>query len=317
MEDKLAIFGGTSIRNTFLQYGKQTIDDSDINAVVTVLKENKYLTTGPYVDSFEKEVATLTNTQYAIAVANGTAALHCAIYAADIKKNDEVIVTALSFSASANCIIYQGATPVFCDIDENTLNIDQNQIEQLITPKTRAIITVDFIGQLCNYEKIREIANRYNLILIQDAAHSFGIVNNPLADLITFSFHPVKNITTGEGGMIITNNLEYANRMKRFRSHGIDNDYKNRHLHYYDMIDIGYNYRITDIQCALGLSQLKKIDLWIERRKEIAKYYDLNLQDLNKYLVPLKVENNCAYHIYVIKLNEKLDRDFIYQALLA
>lgn len=300
-----------------LQYGKQTIEDEDIQAVVEVLRENQYLTTGPRVAQFEDKVATMSGYKYGVAVANGTAALHCAAFAIDIKEDDEVIVPGISFIASSNCIVYQGGTPVFCDIEEETMNINPDKIEPLITDKTKAIVCVDFAGQLCDYKKIRAIADKYNLHIIEDAAHSLGKLEANCADLVTLSFHPVKNITTGEGGMVLTNNEEFYKRMRMFRNHGIDMDYKNRKLHYYDMIGLGYNYRITDFQCALGLSQLSRLDIWITRRNDIAAIYNKAFKDL-KTIEPLKLNFPCAYHIYIIKLNlDKLqhDRDYYFQKL--
>lgn len=300
----------------FIPYGKQTINNNDIQAVLDALNDNKYLTTGPKVNEFEHNISNLTNSKYAVAVSNGTTALHCAMYASNIKENDEIIVPTISFLASANAILYCNAKPIFCDVNEETLNIDENKIEKLITNKTKAIVTVDFAGQLCNYDKIYHIAKKYNLIIIQDSAHSFGIVKNSLADLTTFSFHPVKNITTCEGGTIITNNKEMEIKMKQFRNHGIDADYKNRYLHYYNMTDLGYNYRLTDLQCALGISQLKRIDEFIERRKEIAQIYTkyINDSELKKYIEPLKLINDNAFHIYVIKIL-KHNRDDVYKKL--
>ncbi len=299
------------IRSTYLQYGKQTIEEDDINAVIECLRENAYLTTGPRVTQFENAIADRSQTLHAVAVSNGTTALHCATYALDLKQGDEVIVTAISFVASANCILYQGATPVFCDVQEDTLNIDPNKIEALITNNTKAIICVDFCGQLCDYDKIRPIADKYGLKIIEDAAHAFGVVRND-GDLTTFSFHPVKNITTGEGGAIATDCLEYAKRMKQYRTHGINVDYKTRKLHYYDMVDIGNNYRITDIQCALGLSQIGKLDRLLKRRQEIAAMYDLELEPFAEDVKPLCVRNPCAYHIYVVKFAKKYNRDKVF-----
>ena len=329
---KLAINGGKPIRKNILNYGKQTIDESDKQAVLDVLNENKYLTTGPRVTEFENRVKQYCNVKYACAVNSGTAALHLAVHAVNLKNTDEVIVTCLSFVASANCILYCGAKPVFCDIDEDTMNIDPNKIEALITKNTKAIIVVDFAGQPCDYHKIIPIVKKHNLVLIEDASHSFGCQINScikkpkvgsFADITTFSFHPVKNITTCEGGMTVTNNEKYYKRMKAFLTHGITKDYKDREKnasHYYEMVDLGYNYRIPDLLCALGISQMNKIDLFIKRRQEIAKVYDEKLKSFNNYLVPLRQKCESAYHIYVIKLNLqnlKVDRNTIFKALKA
>ena len=325
--------GGTPVRNTPLQYGYQTIDESDKQAVLDVLNENKYLTTGPKVTEFEDRVKEYCGAKYACAVNSGTAALHLAVDALNLKSTDEVIVTCLSFVASSNAIVYCGVKPVFCDIEEDTMNIDPDKIEALINENTKAIIVVDFAGQPCDYHKIMPIVKKHNLVLIEDAAHSIGTQINSCqnkpkvgsyADITTFSFHPVKNITTCEGGMVVTNNEKYYNRMKVFLTHGITRDYKDREKsdisHYYEMVSLGYNYRIPDILCALGINQLKKLDHFISRRQEIAKIYDNNLDKLNKYLVPLTQKCESAYHIYVIKLNLdnlKTDRDTVFKALKA
>lgn len=329
---ELAINGGEPIRKNMLNYGKQTIDEEDKQAVLDVLNENKYLTTGPKVTEFENKVKEYCNVKYACAVNSGTAALHLAVQALNLKQTDEVIVTCLSFVASSNCILYCGAKPVFCDIDENTMNIDPNKIEALITENTKAIIVVDFAGQPCDYHKIVPIIKKHNIVLIEDAAHSIGCQINScptkpkvgsFADITTFSFHPVKNITTCEGGMVVTNNEEYYKRMKSFLTHGITRDYKDREKnasHYYEMVDLGYNYRIPDLLCALGISQMNKIDNFIKRRQEIAKVYDESFESLNNYLSPLTQKFESAYHIYVIKLNLKnltADRDIIFKVLKA
>lgn len=309
-------------RSNVINYGKQTIAEDDIQSVLEILRENKYLTTGPQVKIFEEELCHISNMKYCVAVSNGTAALHCAIHSLNIKEGDDVLVTTMSFVASANCIIYQNANPIFVDINPNTMNIDTADLKKKITKKSKAVIVVDFAGQLCEYNEIKQICDENNLIIIEDASHSVGIVNwnnkGYHGDLITYSFHPVKNITTGEGGAILTNNKQYYKKMRMFRNHGIDNDYGNRHLHYYNMIDLGYNYRLTDLQCALGINQLKKLDQWIDIRKKIADKYNEEFRQLNKYIEPLTIINNCAFHIYIIKLNLDniiCDRDQIYKYL--
>ncbi len=300
-----------------IPYGKQTINNDDIQSIIDVLKENKYLTTGPKVEEFETKMCQYTSMKYAIAVSNGTAALHCTTYAANLQPNDEVIVSTMSFIASANAILYCHAIPIFCDINPDTLNIDETKIESLITNKTKAIITVDFAGQLCNYQEINKIAKKYNLIIIEDASHSVGITQNNDADLVTYSFHPVKNMTTAEGGMILTNNEEFYKKIKQFRNHGIDMDYKNRYLHYYNMTELGYNYRLTDLQCVLGISQLTRLREWINIRQEIAEIYitQINNSKLKEYLEPLKIINKCAYHIFIVKI-KNYDRDTLYKQLI-
>ena len=298
-----------------IQYGKQTIDQSDIDAVLSVLQENKYLTTGPKVTEFENAVKEKLDVKYAVAVNSGTAALHLALMALNLQSTDEVIVTTMSFAASANAIVYCGAKPVFCDIQEDTMNIDPCKLEVLITNNTKAVIVVDFAGQPCDYHKILPIIRKYNLVLIEDAAHAFGCrisqcPKNPyigsVADMTTFSFHPVKPITTCEGGMIVTNNKNYYDSMKRNRTHGISIDYKIREkngTHHYDMISLGYNYRIPDLLCALGISQLKRIDEFTQKRRNIAKQYDKAFAKFDTLINPLTQKYDSAYHIYIIKLN--------------
>ncbi len=308
-----------------IAYGKQTIDEDDKKAVLDILEENIYLTTGPKVQEFEEKVCNYVHAKYGVAVNSGTAALHCAVFAANIQENDEVIVPAISFVASSNCVLYQKGTPVFCDIDPETMNIDISKIEGLITEKTKAIIMVDMCGQPCHYDEIRDICSRHNLILIQDAAHSLGGRYKEqnvgsYADITCFSFHPVKNITTCEGGMIVTNNEEYYKRSKSFRSHGISRDFISRekeNSHYYEMMDLGFNYRIPDILCALGISQMDKLESFIKKRNEIADYYNEYFLN-NENIISLKNDYYCAYHIYIIKLNvEKINktRDDVFKEL--
>ncbi len=317
-----------------IPYGKQTIDKDDIQAVLNVLEENEMLTTGKYVPMFEKEVCNYVNASYGVAVNSGTAALHCATYAIDIQEDDEVIVPAISFVASANAVLYQRGKPVFCDINPDTMCIDVNKIESLITSRTKAILFVDMCGQPCDFDEIKKIAEKYGLLTIHDAAHSIGAkykerkVGN-YADVTCFSFHPVKNITTCEGGMMVTNNEVFYKRAMSFRTHGISRDFKEReklNSHYYEMQDLGFNYRIPDLLCALGIEQLKKIDKFIERRNEIATMYN-ELFMGNDLLTPLinLDENYNAYHIYIIKLNlhkvgngdgdEKGYRDIVFKEL--
>lgn len=314
-----------------IQYGRQTIDDSDIEAVSNVLKENKFLTTGPKVAEFEQAVCNMIKVKYAFAVNSGTAALHLATRAIRLSPGDEVIVPAITFAATANCVLYENATPVFCDVDPGTLNIDPAKVIQLITPRTRAIIMVDYAGQPADYHELRRICDQHNLVLIEDAAHSIGhrVASSvcphapfigSFADITTFSFHPVKNMTTGEGGMTVTNNPEYAARMKTFRTHGISTEYNDRKLHGYDIVELGYNYRITDFQCALGLNQLARVQDWIKRRQEITLQYDQTFAQsgISDLLIPLTNQFSSCHHIYVILLNLgylDCDRDTIFAEL--
>ena len=301
-----------------IPYGRQLLDDTDIKSVIDILTSD-WLTTGPKIAEFEKVFAKSVGAKYAIAVSNGTAALHAAMYAIGIKQGDEVIVPTISFAASANCIVFQGGTPVFADVKSDTLLIDPADVKRKITDKTKAIIAVDYAGQPCEYDKLREIAMRHKLFLIDDACHALGGSYKDrrvgsLADLNIFSFHPVKHITTGEGGMITTNNAGFAEKMRVFRNHGITTDHKQREAQgswYYEMVDLGYNYRLTDFQCALGLSQLSKLSQWIKRRHEIARYYDKAFSEI-KEITPLKVRPEVihAYHLYVVRLNtEKIGKN--------
>jgi len=260
MPQELAINGGKPIRGKMLPYGHQWIDEEDIKVVSEILHSD-WITQGPKVTEFEKKFASYVGARYAVAVNSGTAALHAACFAAQIEKGDEVITTPITFVASANCVLYQGGTPVFADIDTDTLNIDPEEIKKKITKKTKTLIPVDFTGLPVDLKEIQEIARQNNLIIIEDASHALGATYKDnkigsISDMIIFSFHPVKHITTGEGGMITTNNKEYYERLKLFRTHGITKD-KDKLLNYdgpwyYEMQELGYNYRLTDFQCALG-----------------------------------------------------------------
>jgi len=270
-----------------LPYGKQSIDEDDIKAVIEVLKSD-WLTTGPKIEEFEQAIVEFVGAKYAVAVSSGTAALHAAMFALNIGPGDEVIVSPMTFAATANCVVYQGGTPVFADVDPETLLIDPKQVEKKITSRTKAIIAVDYAGQPCNYDELLSISKNHNIPLVADSCHALGALYKgrpvgSVADLAVFSFHPVKHITTGEGGMITTNNEEYAKRMRIFRNHGITTDHRQREKQgswFYEMVELGYNYRITDIQCGLGISQLKKLPQWIKRRWEIAAKYDEELSKI-------------------------------------
>lgn len=325
----LAIKGGKPSRTEFIPYGKQYIDADDIESVNEVLTSS-YLTTGPKVDEFEKKLCELTGAKYAIAISNGTAALHAACIAAGISKGDEVITTPITFAASANCVLYCGGTPVFADINPDTWNIDPNKIEEKITDKTKAVIAVDFTGQAVQIKEIKEICERNNLIFIEDAAHSIGTKYNgaPVgahADLTTFSFHPVKTITCGEGGAILTNNEEYYKKMLLFRSHGITRD-EGLLTHtpfngYNEQITLGFNYRMTDFQAALGTSQLRKLTLFSNRRKEIVSKYNEAFSKIPEITIQKEIkESDTTRHLYIIRLKSdklKVGRDEIYKALNA
>lgn len=311
--EELAIFGGKPVRDTILYYGHQWIDDEDIQAVENVLRGN-FITCGPNVERAEKELAEYVGAKHAVVVSNGTAALHCACMAIGLKPGDEVITTPMTFAASANCVRYCGATVVFADIDPETYNIDPVDIRRKITDKTKAIIAVDYTGQAVDYYKIREICDEYNLVLIEDAAHSIGTKYDgkplgSLADMTCFSFHPVKTITSGEGGAITTNDEALYKKLVLYHAHGITHDAEwleseSEGHWYYEMLDLGYNYRMTDFQAALLVSQLKKIDKFAARRKEISAYYDQEFKDVPEIILQKQIpESDTTRHLYVIQLN--------------
>ncbi|RRD71732.1 MULTISPECIES: UDP-4-amino-4,6-dideoxy-N-acetyl-beta-L-altrosamine transaminase [unclassified Desulfovibrio] len=293
---------------SFLPYGRQIIDDADIQAVVETLRSD-WLTTGPAVERFEADVCAYTGARYGVAVSNGTAALHAAMFALGIGKGDEVIVTPMTFAASANCILYQDGTPVFADVDADTLLLDPAAVKAAITPRTKAIIAVDYAGQPCDWDALRAIADRHHLALVADSCHALGAVYKgrrvgTLADITVFSFHPVKHITTGEGGMAVTADATLAARMRAFRGHGITTTASQREktgAWFYEMTELGYNYRITDFQCALGSAQLKKLDTWIEKRNHLARRYDVAFA--GTAFCPLARHTHVfhAYHLYVVR----------------
>ncbi|QOV10515.1 UDP-4-amino-4,6-dideoxy-N-acetyl-beta-L-altrosamine transaminase [Viridibacillus arvi] len=300
------------MRDTYLPYGKQMLDDADIEAVVNVLKGD-YLTTGPMIKQFEERMAKYVGAQYAVAFTNGTAALHGACFAAGIGEDDEVITSPITFAASANCVLYQGGIVVFADIDQQTYNIDPTEIEKKITSKTKAIIPVHFTGQPVQLDAIHRLAKEHNLVVIEDAAHALGATYQgekigALSDMTMFSFHPVKHITTGEGGIITTNSKEYYEKLMQFRSHGITRNSnlltENHGPWYYDMQFLGYNYRMTDIQAALGCSQLDKLGSFVKRRKEIVAAYNEAFSDLLEVQTPYQhIDTDSSWHLYILKLN--------------
>jgi len=300
-----------SIKKKTIPYGHQWIDNKDIKEVIKVLRSD-WITQGPKVDEFEKAVAKYCGVRYAVAVSSGTAALHAAYAVAGIGPGDEVITTPLTFAAATNGIVYCGGKPVFADIQEDTLNIDPKEIEKKITKKTKAIAPVDFAGHPSDYDEILKIAKKYKLLIIEDAAHALGSEYKgkkigSFADMTILSFHPVKAITTGEGGMILTNNKDFYEKLKIFRHHGIVKKPEEGGW-YYEIENPGYNYRLTDFQCALGLSQLKKIDKFIKRRREIVVKYNKAFKNIKEITIPTERSYvKSAWHIYPIQLNlEKL-----------
>jgi len=308
-----------------LPYGRQWIDDADVDAVVEVLRSD-WLTTGPKVAGFETEFARVVGAKHAVAVSSGTAALHAAMYAADIKAGDEVIVPPMTFAATANCVLYQDGTVVFADVQHDTLLLDPQKVLDAATGRTRAVIAVDYTGQPADLDDLAAIARERGWIFIEDAAHSLGAsyrdrLVGSIADLTTFSLHPVKQITAGEGGVVTTNDDELALRLRIFRNHGISTDHRQREQQgswYYEMIDLGYNYRLTDFQCALGCSQLRRLSEWVGRRGEIAARYDEAFRTLPLDPLRMKEDRTSSRHLYVVRLRlEELraDRAAVFRAL--
>lgn len=297
-------------RTDFLPYSTQWISDEDIEAVVETLK-SPFLTTGPKVKEFEEVVACYVGAKYAVSFANGTAALHAACYAAGVSEGDEVITTPITFAASANCARYMGANIVFSDIDEQTYNIDPHEIEKKITAKTKAIIPVDFTGQPVDIDAIMAIARANNVVVIEDGAHSLGADYKErkvgvTADMTMFSFHPVKPVTTGEGGIIVTNNPDYYEKLLLFRGHGITHTpyAEEQGGWYYEMLDLGFNYRMTDIQAALGISQMSKLDSFIAKRQKLAAYYTEKLMTIKGVTAPHQLlDTQSGWHLYSVQLD--------------
>ena len=328
--EELAIFGGKPVFEKKIGYGHQYIDDKDIQAVVDVLKSD-YLTCGPKIEEAEAKLCKITGAKHAVLIANGTAALHATCFAAGIGVGDEVITTPITFAASANCALYCGATPVFADINPETYNIDPDSIEKCITERTKAVVAVDFTGQAVEIRRIREICDRHNLIFIEDAAHSLGTKYNgqpvgSLADMTEFSFHPVKTCTAGEGGAITVNDDELYKKLLLFRTHGITRvqewmDKPSEGGWYYQQVDLGYNYRITDLQAALLSSQLDKLDMFAERRKELVKRYDAAFGEMPEIIIQKEIsESDTVRHLYVIQLKTELltcGRKEVFDALQA
>ncbi len=328
--EKLAINGGVPVRTTAIGYGRQYIDEEDVAAVVAALT-SPAITCGPRIAELEQKLCEVTGAKYAVAVSNGTAALHVAAMAADIGEGDEVIVSPITFAASANCVLYCGGKPVFADVNPETYNIDPTSIRKLITPKTKAIVAVDFTGQAVELEEIREICKEYNLILIEDAAHAIGTKYNgqpvgSVADMTTFSFHPVKTVTCGEGGAVTTNDEDLYKKLLLYRAHGITRE-EEQMVHptdarwYYEQVELGYNYRLTDIQAALLMSQLKKLPAFTSRRKQIVKKYNEAFADMPEILVQKEIEaSDTTRHLYILRLNLELlhcDRRQFFDAMVA
>lgn len=324
----LAIDGGSPVRASFLPYGRQSIDEADIRAVVDVLRSD-WLTTGPKVGEFEEAFAARVGAAHAVSFNSGTAALHAAAFAAGLKAGDEAVTTPLTFAATANCVLYQGATPLFADICRDTLNIDPEQVSSKISSRTRAVLPVDYAGHPADMTTIMDIARRHGLTVIEDGCHALGAEYGgrrvgSIADMTVFSFHPVKHVTTGEGGMVTTDHPQFAETLRRFRNHGISSEARQRQnagQWHYEMVLLGFNYRLPDIACALGIEQLKRLDANLARRREIAAQYTAAFREIPGVIPPaVRPEVNPAWHLYPIRLDlEKLtaDRAQIFRALRA
>ena len=325
-----AIAGGEPVRKEKLYYGHQYIDDNDIQAVVEVLKSD-YLTCGPKIGALEKRLCEVTGAKYAVVVSNGTAALHIACQAAGVTTGDEVITTPITFAASANCALYCGAKPVFADINEKTYNISPESVKEHITENTKAVVAVDFTGQAVELDALMKLCKEKNLVLIEDGAHSIGTKYNgkgvgSIADMTTFSFHPVKTVTGGEGGAVLTNSEEYYKKLVLYRAHGITRDtsllqHESHGGWYYEQIDLGMNYRMTDIQAALILSQLDKLERFSNRRKEIVNRYNEAFGEIPELVVQQEIkESDTTRHLYILRLNTELlrcDRKQFFEAMAA
>ncbi|MFI3175870.1 MAG: UDP-4-amino-4,6-dideoxy-N-acetyl-beta-L-altrosamine transaminase [Eubacteriales bacterium] len=309
---KPAIEGGTPVRNTNLYYGHQYLDEEDYQAVQEVL-ESDFLTCGPKIQELEQALCALTGAQYAVAVSNGTAALHIACLAAGLQEGDELITTPITFAASANCALYCGARPVFADINPHTYNIDPDCIARCITERTKVVVAVDYTGQAVELDRIQQLCEREELILIEDAAHSIGTkykgkMVGSIADMTTFSFHPVKTITGGEGGAVLTNDAKLYEKLLLYRSHGITRDETLMEVEepepwYYEQVGLGYNYRMTDIQAGLIISQLHKLPRFTARRKEIVARYDEAFRQLEGILIQEEIpESDTTRHLYILCL---------------
>jgi len=324
----LAIDGGTPVRKTVLPYGHQSIAEDDIQAVVETLRSD-WLTTGPKVAEFEEAFAARVGAKHAVAFSSGTAALHGVAFAAGLKAGDEAITSPLTFAATANCVLYQGARPVFADVCPDTLNLDPERVAECVTAKTRALLPVDYAGHPADMDSIFDIAEHRGLAVIEDACHALGAEYRgrrvgSIAHLTVFSFHPVKHLTTGEGGMVTTVSAAHAETLRRFRNHGISSDALQRQTSgqwHYEMVLLGYNYRLTDVACALGLSQLKKLEANLARRRQVAALYTAAFREVRGVIPPsVRGDVNPAWHLYPIRFDLdqlKTDRGQIFRALRA
>ena len=322
----LALDGGAPVRSTLLPYGRQTVEEEDIRSVVEILRSD-WLTTGPKVAEFEEALAARVGVKHAVSLTSGTAALHAAVFAAGLGPGDEAVTTPITFCATANCLLYQGASPLFADVLPDTLNIDPGEAARRITPRTRALLPVDYAGHPADLDTLMELAGRHRLVVIEDGCHALGAEyrGRPIggvSHMTVFSFHPVKHLTTGEGGAVTTDDPALARRLKLFRNHGIDSDPRKRQTEgqwYYEMTELGFNYRLPDIACALGLSQLRRLDANLARRREIAARYGEAFRDLPGLALPaVRPEANPAWHLYPVRVDAsrlRAGREDIFRAL--
>ena len=316
------------MRETLLSYGRQSLNEQDIQAVVEVLRSD-WLTTGPKVGEFEERFAAWVGAKYGVSFSSGTAALHGAAFAAGLGPGDEAITTPMTFCATANCVLYQGAKAVFADVSADTLNLDPGEVAKKLSSRTKAILAVDYAGHPADIDALLAITRRRGILLIEDACHALGAEYQgkrvgSIADMTVFSFHPVKHLTTGEGGMVATNDARLAETLRRFRNHGISSEARQRQESgqwFYEMVLLGFNYRLTDIACALGLSQLKKLAANLARRREIAARYTAAFRDLPAIVLPtVRAGVVPAWHLYPVRLNLEMltvGRGEVFRALRA
>ncbi len=326
--DLLAMHGGPPVRKTLLPYGHQSVDEGDIQAVVATLRSD-WLTTGPKIAEFEEAFAARSGARHAVSFSSGTAALHGAVFTAGLKAGDEAITSPLTFVATANCVLYQEGVPMFADVSPDTLNLDPEQAAARVSPRTRAILPVDYAGHPADLSPILDLAERHGLVVIEDASHALGAEYKgrsvgSVAHMTVFSFHPVKHITTGEGGMVTTDNPKFAETLRRFRNHGITSEARQRQSAgqwYYEMELLGFNYRLTDIACSLGIQQLKKLEANLARRRQIAARYGAAFREIAEVIAPVvRHDANPAWHLYPIRLDGtklKADRSQVFTALRA
>ena len=321
----LAIHGGPPVREALLPYGRQTLTEADVAAATEVLRSD-WLTTGPKVAEFEEAIADYVDARHAVSFSSGTAALHAAVLAAGLKPGDEAITTPLTFCATANAALYGGGTPVFADVRDETLTIDPKEVERRITPRTKALLPVDYAGQPADLDALLALADRHELLVIEDAAHALGAkyrsrMVGSISHMSVFSFHAVKHLTTGEGGMVTTNNGEFAQRLREVRNHGIDSDARARQADgqwHYEMTTLGFNYRLTDIACALGLAQLPRLPANLARRRAIAARYEKALTTVSSLALPIVAADvTSAWHLYPVRVDTSIDRAEVFNALRA